>query len=705
MRLSKNALTLVLSFFMIFASIVPVFAETEMTIEDRVKAEVVDAKEILKVETLVKAVKEQLANAVDEAEVALEQEPVNEEELANKETALKGAVEIANAQLALTAKVAEATVLLEDKNLVDSHKTDLESAIAKAKEVEQGTEIEAAKYNDAVVVLSEKMVEAKKAIADKAEAEKAAEEIKKQIEELKKSIEEEAKKSADANKAEVKNLEQLLLRQREQLRRLQKENSGLKDLDDEVSKLKKTLDELTNPTKNSNSAMKAARDNNFTLFSIGNPYYQVVVEGEATTKQMDVAPMVENGRTLLPLRYVAEALNFNVRWDGYLGIAEFTNIANPTFPAKTVTYEVKTGVIKVDGIPTTVETGFKLKDDRIFAGLRDITMLFGGTTGDKTDGEDNTVEWSQPDKAVFVYTLGGPLAKEVLTADIDTIEVKDIKQGKPVRTSALFDEFNAMTLEAKVVKGKDVDAKFYLVKDGKVVKSVRGEELVATVKGTEGTISFEIPKKEIRNKDRFDIVAVVGEDKKTFEGLTFKTEIPTLNGYVTTAGHGYFLDVKAFMEMGEKDYYDAMILYGDKRYRAGFDKDGNLVHEEIRLLDNEKYLYVRVADEFNNVKEFKFSVPVAGVEDTRIDIEKPEIGRDYLYIKTFGKNVAVDIEVYEKSTGYDIATMRNVRLNDEGWTMVTLFDYFSDNLKLDKDMIIKVKVAGADNYSYIYEVK
>lgn len=711
MRLSKNALSLVLSILMIFSVITPAFAEgaTEVGIVDRVKTEVADAQEILKDEKLVEVVKTALTKVVTEAKEASEANPVDETALAEKETALRTVVEAAKNQLALSKDIAAAEAFLKafaNKMTAESKKA-FEDVIAKAKTAEKSTEVVVANYKLAQEELATIAKKVQAEVKEKVDAEKAADAIKKQIEELKKTIKEATENAKKASKDEAKNLEQLLLRQREQLRRLQKENQEYKGLDEEVETLKKTIEEMKNPKTEKGKKVQESRDKNFTLFSIGNPYYQVVTEGEAETKMMDVAPVIENGRTMLPLRYVAESLGFNVNWDGMAQRAEFVNSTNETYLAKTVAYELKTNTTTSDDMPVTLETGFKLINNRLFVSIRDITMLFGGTTGNKEDGVDNSVEWSQPDRAVFVYTYGGPLAKEEKVEGIDTVEVTEIKQGKPVRTSALYDDFNAVTIEAKVKKGADVDAKFYLVKNGKKVNGYRGKELVETVKGEEGKITFEIPNREINKKnrkDRFDILAVVGEDEKTFDGVKIKTEIPELNGYVTTSGHGYFLQVKAFMNIGKDDYYDAIVMYGDKRYRAGFDKDGNLTHEEIRMTGDEKYLYVRVADEYNNVKEFKFQVPVAGDKDQRLDVEKPEIGRDFLYIKTFGKDVRIDIEIYEKSTGYDLATMKNVRLNDEGWTMVSLFDYFGDNLKLDKDMIIKVKTSGAESYSYIYEI-
>ncbi len=33
-------------------------------------------------------------------------------------------------------------------------------------------------------------------------------------------------------------------------------------------------------------------------------------------KEMDVAPAIINGRTMVPVRFVSEELGFNVSWDG-----------------------------------------------------------------------------------------------------------------------------------------------------------------------------------------------------------------------------------------------------------------------------------------------------------------------------------------------------------------------------------------------------
>ena len=50
------------------------------------------------------------------------------------------------------------------------------------------------------------------------------------------------------------------------------------------------------------------------LVTIGSKKLEKTVNGVHTVTLMDVAAQIKNGRTMIPLRYVAEALGFNVTW-------------------------------------------------------------------------------------------------------------------------------------------------------------------------------------------------------------------------------------------------------------------------------------------------------------------------------------------------------------------------------------------------------
>ncbi|HPZ71888.1 MAG TPA: stalk domain-containing protein, partial [Peptococcaceae bacterium] len=49
---------------------------------------------------------------------------------------------------------------------------------------------------------------------------------------------------------------------------------------------------------------------------IGEENYRVKTGNKEELKQSDVAPLIQNSRTLLPLRALAESLDFKVDWIG-----------------------------------------------------------------------------------------------------------------------------------------------------------------------------------------------------------------------------------------------------------------------------------------------------------------------------------------------------------------------------------------------------
>lgn len=56
------------------------------------------------------------------------------------------------------------------------------------------------------------------------------------------------------------------------------------------------------------------RTSRIIVFRIGKNTYHVRSNGNTMAKSSDVAPLIKNGRTLLPLRALAESLNFEVNW-------------------------------------------------------------------------------------------------------------------------------------------------------------------------------------------------------------------------------------------------------------------------------------------------------------------------------------------------------------------------------------------------------
>ena len=80
------------------------------------------------------------------------------------------------------------------------------------------------------------------------------------------------------------------------------------DFSDEFSD--EFTDEFTDENSDERFVLRA-RGENMTLLRVGKQVYFVNDE----RSRLDAAPMVENGRTLLPLRFVAQAMGGDVSWD------------------------------------------------------------------------------------------------------------------------------------------------------------------------------------------------------------------------------------------------------------------------------------------------------------------------------------------------------------------------------------------------------
>lgn len=98
------------------------------------------------------------------------------------------------------------------------------------------------------------------------------------------------------------------------------------------------------------------------IMKIGNVNYTV----NGVTRKMDVAPFIQDDRTYVPIRFVAEALGANVSWDAANRIAKIVYLGK--------TLELEIGKL----IPGTDMTPF-IRDDRTFVPIRYVMEFMGAT--------------------------------------------------------------------------------------------------------------------------------------------------------------------------------------------------------------------------------------------------------------------------------------------------------------------------------------
>ena len=113
---------------------------------------------------------------------------------------------------------------------------------------------------------------------------------------------------------------------------------------------------------------------------------------------MDISPIINNGRTMLPLRKVAEVLGAEVIWNKDTRTAFFIR-------------DGQTASIQIDNNKIILSSGEVIEmeakplniKDRIFVSLVNVAKVFGLNNGNKDDGKDNDIEWDNKTRTVTIY--------------------------------------------------------------------------------------------------------------------------------------------------------------------------------------------------------------------------------------------------------------------------------------------------------------
>ena len=118
----------------------------------------------------------------------------------------------------------------------------------------------------------------------------------------------------------------------------------------------------------------------------------VLLDGLAL--DFDVPPIIREGRTLVPVRAIAEALGMQVAWDGQ------ARRVTATGPGQTVILFIDRTDAYVNGALALLDVPATIVDGRTLVPLRFFSTAFGATVG--WDGASRTVAITSPPRAMYL---------------------------------------------------------------------------------------------------------------------------------------------------------------------------------------------------------------------------------------------------------------------------------------------------------------
>lgn len=125
------------------------------------------------------------------------------------------------------------------------------------------------------------------------------------------------------------------------------------------------------------------------LITIGSEMLDKVDNGVRTLKAMDTKPYIKGGRTMLPLRYVAEALGYRIAWLSETRTAVIMDIG------LRVEIPVDSNFIIVNGIKYTSDVKPEMRKNRIMLPIANIVRALG-----LKDGKD--ILWDEVNRRVTI---------------------------------------------------------------------------------------------------------------------------------------------------------------------------------------------------------------------------------------------------------------------------------------------------------------
>lgn len=151
---------------------------------------------------------------------------------------------------------------------------------------------------------------------------------------------------------------------------------------------------LTSSKKKTDSSSKTVASY---VFSIDKDEYEITINGITTKAKMYTSPVIKNGRTMLPLRNIAEAIGVEVSWNDKTRTASFTK------NGLTASIQVDSDeIIYSNGKKVKMDAKPIIKDNRILISLVNVANIFGLTNGNVEDSQNQDIEWNKDNNTVTI---------------------------------------------------------------------------------------------------------------------------------------------------------------------------------------------------------------------------------------------------------------------------------------------------------------
>ncbi len=138
--------------------------------------------------------------------------------------------------------------------------------------------------------------------------------------------------------------------------------------------------------------------------------------------QFDVSPVVEDGRTLVPLRAIFQGLGATVNWD------EKTSTITADKDEITIVMKIGSTTMQKNGVTYSLDVAPKLLDGRTLVPLRAVSEAFKADVG--WDGETSTIKITPDIKINFSDAVFEKAVRELISKKEGSIYKSDVKNIK-----------------------------------------------------------------------------------------------------------------------------------------------------------------------------------------------------------------------------------------------------------------------------------